>query len=69
MNGPRFSFLPDDSDQPHAGRGAAEMPEALRQRTIATIRDALAHDGLPDNVAEQFKQQLAFWESVRSSDA
>ncbi|MFM9965085.1 MAG: hypothetical protein ACKV2Q_28115 [Planctomycetaceae bacterium] len=64
MNGPRFTW-PNDSTPPRESQRSSDIPEDVRQRTIATIRDALAHDGLPANVAEQFKQQLSFWESVR----
>jgi hypothetical protein len=44
------------------------MPDEMRQQIIVTIQDALAHEALPRNFTEQFERELAFWESVKSSD-
>ena len=66
MNGPRFIW-PNEMPLSRDLEANADIPEELRQQIIATTQDALAHQGLPSNVAEHFAEVLRDFEAMRSS--
>ena len=68
MTSPRFT-LPSNPNEPRDGELVSDIPEASRRKLIAIIQDALDHADMPPRFVKRFERELAYWKSVRSSNA